>query len=103
MFRAGLIFRDDLMALMTDGVQIWDGVANIQIRRAFPGEAKWRTSRAKAIGHGNMEDADDMDRLPRRAPSIPHMRVYYDPSSSLCLKARTVQTSLSDRHLPVNR
>src|SRR5262245_54300268 len=54
------IFRDDLMALTTDGLPIWDGLAVIQVRQASPGEeAKWRTSRAKAIRHGNIESDDD--------------------------------------------
>ena len=54
------IFRDDLMVLTTDGVPIWDGLTVIQVRQAFPDEeAKWRTSRAKAIRHGNIELEDD--------------------------------------------
>jgi hypothetical protein len=30
------LFRDDLMVLATDGVPLWDGVTNIDIRQAFP-------------------------------------------------------------------
>jgi hypothetical protein len=48
------------MALMSDGLPIWDGLADIDVRQALPGEeAKWRTSRAKAIRHGNIEAGDD--------------------------------------------
>ena len=55
-----LIFRDDLMVLETDGVPLWDGIANIEIREARPNEvAKWRTSRATAIRQGNIEENDD--------------------------------------------
>ena len=44
------LFRDDLMALATDGLPLWGGMADIQVRPAFPEEgAKWRASRAKAI------------------------------------------------------
>jgi hypothetical protein len=54
------IFRDDLMVLATEGVPLWDGVTNIDIRQAFPEEeAKWRASRARAIRRGNIEETDD--------------------------------------------
>lgn len=54
------MFRDDLMVLATEGVPLWDGVASIDIRQAFPDEeAKWRASRARAIHHGNIEETDD--------------------------------------------
>ena len=54
------LFRDDLMVLATDGLPLWDGVADIQLRSAFPDEeARWRASRAKAIRHGNIESEDD--------------------------------------------
>jgi hypothetical protein len=46
------LFRDDLMVLATDGLPLWDGMADIQVRPAFPEEeeeARWRASRAKAI------------------------------------------------------
>jgi hypothetical protein len=53
-------FRDDLLTLMSDGLPIWDGLADIEIRQAFAGEAaKWRASHAKAIRYGNIEDGDD--------------------------------------------
>ena len=56
------LFRDDLMALVTDGLPLWDGMADVQVRPAFPEEeeeARWRASRAKAIRHGNIEREDD--------------------------------------------
>jgi hypothetical protein len=54
------VFRDDLMALATDGVPLWDGMTDIRVRQALPDEeAKWRVSRAKAIRHGNIEEKDD--------------------------------------------
>ena len=54
------LFRDDLMVLAADGLPLWDGIADIQIRPAFPDEeARWRASRAKAIRHGNIEREDD--------------------------------------------
>ena len=54
------VFRDDLMALATDGLPLWDGVSDILVRQALPGEdAKWRASRAKAIGHGNIGEEDN--------------------------------------------
>ncbi len=52
-------FRDDLMVLATDGLPLWDGVANIQVRQARPDEeAKWQASRAKAVRHGNIEGTE---------------------------------------------
>jgi hypothetical protein len=43
------VFRDDLMVLTTGGLPLWDGVSDIEIRHARPGEAaKWRASRARA-------------------------------------------------------
>jgi hypothetical protein len=54
------LFRDDLMVLATDGLPLWDGMADIQVRLAFPEEeVRWRASRAKAIRHGNIEREDD--------------------------------------------
>ena len=54
------VFRDDLMVLASNGLPLWDGVADIQVRQALPGEeAKWRASRAKAIRHCNIEGEDD--------------------------------------------
>jgi hypothetical protein len=48
------------MVLATEGVPLWDGVTNIDIRRAFPEEeVKWRASRARAIRRGNIEETDD--------------------------------------------
>src|SRR5437899_10403394 len=59
-FARDRVFRDDLMALVTDGLPLWDGVSDIRIRQALPSEdAKWRASRAKAIGQGNIEEKDD--------------------------------------------
>ncbi len=47
------VFRDDLMVLTTGGLPLWDGVSDIEIRHARPGEAaKWRASRARAINQG---------------------------------------------------
>ena len=52
--------RDDLMVLASNGLPLWDGVADIQVRQALPGEeAKWRASRAKAIRQCNIEGEDD--------------------------------------------
>lgn len=52
-------FGDDLMALATDGLPLWDGMTDILIRQAHPAEeAKWRASRAKAIRRGDI-DSDD--------------------------------------------
>jgi hypothetical protein len=54
------LFRDDLMVLATDGLPLWDGMAEIQVRPAFSEEeARWRASRAKAIRDGNIESEDD--------------------------------------------
>ena len=54
------VFRDDLMVLASNGLPLWDGVADIQVRQALPGEeAKWRASRAKAIRQCNIEGEDD--------------------------------------------
>ena len=54
------VFRDDLMVLATEGLPLWDGLAAIQVRRALPcEEAKWQSSRAKAIRHGNIDPDDD--------------------------------------------
>ena len=53
-------FRDDLMVLATGGVPLWDGVTDIQVRRALPNEeARWRASRARAIRQGSIESEDD--------------------------------------------
>jgi hypothetical protein len=54
------VFRDDLMVLTTGGLPLWDGVSDIEIRHARPGEAaKWRASRARAISQGNIEGAEE--------------------------------------------
>ena len=54
------LFRGDLMELTSDGLPIWDGLGDIDVRQAFPGEeARWRTSRAKAIRRGDIEAGDD--------------------------------------------
>src|SRR5262245_61944721 len=50
------VFRDDLMALASGGLPLWDGVADIQIRRARPDEeARWRASHNNAIRRGDIE------------------------------------------------
>ena len=50
------IFRDDLMALASGGLPLWDGVADIHVRQARPDEeARWRTSHANAIRRGDIE------------------------------------------------
>jgi hypothetical protein len=54
------MFRDDLMVLATDGVPLWDGVTNIDIRQALPDEeAKWRAAHAKAIRRGDIDETDE--------------------------------------------
>jgi hypothetical protein len=54
------VFRDDLMVLATGGLPLWDGIADIQVRRARPDEeAKWRASRAKAVRDGNIEGIEE--------------------------------------------
>jgi hypothetical protein len=54
------VFCDDLMVLATAGVPLWDGATDIHVRPALPGEeAKWRTSRAKAVRLGDIESEDD--------------------------------------------
>jgi hypothetical protein len=54
------VFCDDLMVLTTDGLPIWDGATQIQVRQARPDEeAKWRASHAKAIRHGDIESDED--------------------------------------------
>jgi hypothetical protein len=54
------LFRDDLTALISDGLPLWDGVADIRVRQARPDEeARWRASRAKAIHHGDIEGEEE--------------------------------------------
>ena len=54
------LFRDDLTALISDGLPLWDGVADIRVRQARPDEeARWRASRAKAIRHGDTEGEEE--------------------------------------------
>ena len=62
------VFRDDLMVLASNGLPLWDGVADIQVRQALPGEeAKWRASRAKAISPVRYRGGRRfMDRFSRR-------------------------------------
>ena len=56
----GQTFRDDLCALMTGGLPLWDGAMDIHVRRSLPAEeTKWRESRARAIYQGNIEPEDD--------------------------------------------
>ncbi|MGA7490681.1 MAG: hypothetical protein WBW74_27485 [Xanthobacteraceae bacterium] len=53
------VFRDDLMALASGGVPLWDGAADIGVRRASPGEeARWRASHAKAIRRGDIDPGE---------------------------------------------
>ena len=55
------LFRDDLTALISDGLPLWDGVADIRVRQArLDEEARWRASRAKAIRHGNIEGEEEV-------------------------------------------
>jgi hypothetical protein len=50
------VFRDDLMALASGGLPLWDGVSDIQVRQARPDEeARWRASHANAIRRGDIE------------------------------------------------
>jgi hypothetical protein len=54
------LFRDDLMALASGGLALWDGVTDIEVREALVAEAaRWRASRARAIRQGNIESEDD--------------------------------------------
>lgn len=53
-------FRDDLMVLATEGLPLWDGRADINVREALIAEeVKWQVSRARAIRCGNIEHDDD--------------------------------------------
>src|SRR6516165_412912 len=62
------LFRDDLTALISDGLPLWDGVADIRVRQARPDEeARWRASRAKAIRHGDIEGGEIVE-VKRPAP-----------------------------------
>ena len=50
------VFRDDLMALASGGLPLWDGLTDIKVRRARPDEeARWRASHANAIRRGDIE------------------------------------------------
>lgn len=54
------LFRDDLMTLATGGLLLWDGVADVVVRPALSDEeARWRSSRAKAITQGSIDGEDD--------------------------------------------
>jgi hypothetical protein len=54
------VFCDDLMVLTTDGLPIWDGTTQIQVRQARRAEeAKWRASHAKAMRDGDIESNED--------------------------------------------
>jgi hypothetical protein len=54
------LFRDDLMSLASGGLPLWDGVADVAVRRALSNEeARWRSSRAKAISQGSIDSEDD--------------------------------------------
>ena len=58
------LFRDDLAALISDGLPLWDCVADIRVRQARPDEeARWRASRAKAIRHGDIEGEEEVGSL----------------------------------------
>lgn len=53
------IFGDDLMALMSGGLPLWDGVAHVVVRPAHANEEiKWRESRTRAIRRGDLESSD---------------------------------------------
>jgi hypothetical protein len=53
------VFRDDLMALASGGLPLWDGVTDIQVRQARPDEeARWRASHANAIRRGDIETGE---------------------------------------------
>jgi hypothetical protein len=54
------LLRDDLMALTSNNVPLWDGRSTIVVRQARPDEeAKWTASRAKAIRRGDIGTEDD--------------------------------------------
>jgi hypothetical protein len=54
------LLRDDLMTLASGGLPLWDGVADVTVRRAFSDEeARWRSSRVKAISQGSIDSEDD--------------------------------------------
>jgi hypothetical protein len=53
------IFRDDLLNLASEGLPLWDGVTGISVRGARPEEAaRWRSSRARAVQCGDIEETD---------------------------------------------
>ena len=55
------VFRDDLMALASGGLPLWDGVSDIQVRQAHPDEeARWRASHANAIRRGDIEAGEQV-------------------------------------------
>jgi hypothetical protein len=54
------IFRDDLMVLTCGGLPVWDGTADVRVRRARADEeARWRASHAKAVRHGDIEGEEE--------------------------------------------
>jgi hypothetical protein len=58
-----LNLRDDWMVLESNGASLWDGQAEIFVRKAFSEEdAHWEASRARAILAGEIEqNAEDND------------------------------------------
>jgi len=54
------LFRDDLMTLATGGLALWDGIADVAVRRALSDEeARWQSTRAKAISQGSIDSEDN--------------------------------------------
>ena len=54
------LFRDDLMTLASGGLPLWNGVADVTVRRALSNEeARWHSSRARAVNQGSIESEDD--------------------------------------------
>jgi hypothetical protein len=54
------LFRDDLMALASGGLALWNGVTDLDVHEAPTREAaKWHASRARAVRLGNIESEDD--------------------------------------------
>jgi hypothetical protein len=54
-------FRSDLMTLEgQDGRPLWDGLAEIYVREAYPEEAdRWKASYVRALHDGDAEDESD--------------------------------------------
>jgi hypothetical protein len=55
-------FKEDLLALTSQGTALWDGESELFIRDAFPEEQEqWRTSQVRAIREGELEEDDAGD------------------------------------------